>query len=163
MTTNVIPMFTFENQQLRGVLIDGQPWFAATDACRILGFNLAGGTSPHLRKLSPDEKGKYKFLTHGGEQALSTVSRPGLFKLIQRSNKPEAKKFDRWVRHEVLPQIMDNGGYMMADADQQAVLNVELRRGCRRQMTAQGFRSWTYPRLLWFLSVSVSEGQNLLL
>nr|WP_086492795.1 BRO family protein [Novosphingobium panipatense] len=41
--------------------------------------------------------------------------RLGLFKLVQRSNKPEAGEFDRWVRHEVLPQIMDNGGYFMPE------------------------------------------------
>jgi prophage antirepressor-like protein len=45
------------------------------------------------------------------------VSRPGLLKLIARSSKPQAKAFDRWVRHEVLAQIMDNGGYVTADAD----------------------------------------------
>ncbi len=45
------------------------------------------------------------------------VARPGLFALIARSNKPEAKEFDRWVRHEVLPQVMDNGGYVTRAAD----------------------------------------------
>lgn len=43
------------------------------------------------------------------------ISRPGHFKLLQRSNKPEAKAFDRWVRHEVLPQIMDTSGYRRTD------------------------------------------------
>jgi prophage antirepressor-like protein len=51
------------------------------------------------------------------DSVLTFISRPGLFKLIQRSNKPEARELDRWVRHEVLPQIMDNGGYVMPDAD----------------------------------------------
>lgn len=53
---------------------------------------------------------------------VNAVSRPGLFKLISRSIKPEAKAFDRWVRHEVLPQIMDTGGYVTADANVEKVL-----------------------------------------
>ncbi len=48
--------------------------------------------------------------------AASFISRPGLFKLIARSSKPQAKAFDRWVRHEVLPSIMDTGAYVAADA-----------------------------------------------
>lgn len=73
---------------------------------------MAAGTAQHTKHLAPDEKGMETFHTPGGRQKLSVVSRPGLFKLIQRSNKPEAKAFDRWVRHEVLPQIMDTGGYV---------------------------------------------------
>lgn len=81
-----------------------------------------GGKSPALypavRALDSDEahttrRNVHPSLFQGSKvQALALVSRPGLFKLIQRSNKPQAKRFDRWVRHEVLPQIMDNGGYM---------------------------------------------------
>lgn len=96
--------------QLRSVLIDGEPWFVAADACRCLGLRnvtMATGT------LTDDEKGFKTFDTLGGSQKMRVISRPGLFKLIQRSSKPEAKEFDRWVRHEVLPQVMDNGGYML--------------------------------------------------
>jgi prophage antirepressor-like protein len=45
-------------------------------------------------------------------QRVSLVSRPGLFALIQRSDKPQARKFQRWVNHDVLPSIMDHGGYL---------------------------------------------------
>ncbi|QZP08174.1 BRO family protein [Caenibius sp. WL] len=123
--------FAFGEHMLRGLMIEGEPWFSAPDACRCLGL-LAhphkGTYSHHLSKLAADER---KLLTRATSpmffmgvngSAMTVVSRPGLFKLIQRSTKPEAKQFDRWVRHEVLPQIMDNGGYVMKDVDAEAVV-----------------------------------------
>lgn len=71
-------------------------------------------------KLDADEK-KLHRIEGMSTRGTVVVSRPGLFKLIQRSDKPVAREFDRWVRHEVLPQIMDNGGYVQPDADVQAV------------------------------------------
>jgi len=98
--------------QLRSVLIDGEPWFVAADACRCLGMDVSKGTDHHCRKLDKDERGLVSrndhpvLFTGCRASLLAIISRPGLFKLIQRSNKPEAKEFDRWVRHEVLPQVM---------------------------------------------------------
>ncbi|MDE2563787.1 MAG: hypothetical protein KGL48_16220 [Sphingomonadales bacterium] len=122
MTTNVFPLFAFNDQQLRGIKIDGEAWFAAPDACRILG--MADMTHVHVGKLDADEKmmatrAKHPKLFFGSfASKMTLISRPGLFKLIQRSNKPEAKAFDRWVNHEVLPQIMDTGAYIGKDADE---------------------------------------------
>lgn len=120
MTTT--PKFDFNGHQLRSVLIDGEPWFVAADACRCLGMDVSKGTDHHCRKLDKDERGLVSrndhpvLFTGCRASLLAIISRPGLFKLIQRSNKPEAKEFDRWVRHEVLPQVMDNGGYMLPGA-----------------------------------------------
>lgn len=107
-------MFTFNGQQLRGVMVEGEPWFAAKDACICIGLG-GNNVHGHLSKLDADEKGVHTIHSLGGPQRTSIVSRPGLFKLIARSIKPEAKEFDRWVRHEVLPAVMDTGGYVMRD------------------------------------------------
>lgn len=56
--------------------------------------------------------------TLGGEQALTTISEAGFYKLVLKSRKPEAKAFQRWVTHEVLPSIRKHGGYMVARADE---------------------------------------------
>ena len=56
--------------------------------------------------------------TLGGAQETSTVSEPGFYKLVMRSRKPEAKAFQRWVTHEVLPSIRRTGGYMAARSDE---------------------------------------------
>lgn len=134
--SNVVQMFpdklAFAGHELRGVMIEGEPWFSATDACRCLGLSVYAGASVHLGTLDATERQLVKYsdrlqkpflgpLFTGSVYQLTIISRPGLFKLIQRSNKPEARQFDRWVRHEVLPQIMDHGGYVMPDADPGAV------------------------------------------
>ena len=49
--------------------------------------------------------------TLGGPQEMVIISEPGLYKLLGRSNKPEAKRFDRWVRHDILPSIRKHGFY----------------------------------------------------
>ena len=101
-----------------------------------LGLSLGkAGAWNHVLKLDEDEKvslsrAEPPALFAGyktGPSGLSAVSEPGLYKLIQRSNKPEAKAFDRWVRHEVLPQIMDTGGYVTADANVEKVLEAAPR------------------------------------
>nr|WP_252348671.1 BRO family protein [Gluconobacter sp. P5B12] len=91
----------------------GDAWFSAPDACRIL--EIANVTNA-LRVLDEDEKGLHTMKTLGGEQQVNCVSEPGLYKLISRSRKPEAKRFDRWVRHDVLPEIRKTGGYKSAPA-----------------------------------------------
>lgn len=131
MPANVIPMFDFNGLQMRCVWIDGEPQFVLNDVLRILGTNLNAKGQPNVtvavRGLDEDEHGLYEIQTPTPAiphhvTRMRCVSRPGLFKLIQRSSKPEAKAFDRWVRHVVLPQIMDNGGYMARDADIAAVV-----------------------------------------
>lgn len=50
------PSFTFEGQTLRGVILDGLPWFVAADVCRVLGLDTTKGTFKHLAKLDADER-----------------------------------------------------------------------------------------------------------
>ena len=66
------------------------------------------GISDHrqaIEKLDTDEIGGYKIPTTLGERNMSCINEPGLYSLIIRSNKPEAKKFKRWITHDVLPVI----------------------------------------------------------
>jgi len=102
--------FLFEANQLVRVLPsrDGELWFVATDVCRALQLS---NTTLALRALDADEKGLCVVKTPGGPQELNTVSEPGLYKLIGRSRKPEAKRFDRFVRHEILPAIRRTGRF----------------------------------------------------
>jgi len=106
----IVP-FNFEGLAVRTVLLDGEPWFAAPDVCRVLDLAHVGSA---LRILDADEKGVRDMHTLRGIQVVTIVSEPGLYKLMARSRKPEAKRFDRWVRHEVLPAIRMTGGYIAA-------------------------------------------------
>lgn len=109
MPTPVSP-FIFESKRIHVVLDDeGEPWFSAPDTCRILELS---NVTMALRILDEDEKGLKFIETLGGRQHINCISRPGLDKLMSRSKRPEAKRFDRWVRHTVLPSIRKNGGYI---------------------------------------------------
>ena len=113
--------FDFRGQRVRTVQIDGEPWFAAVDVCRVLGLDpslsITGRRSKNYADgLDADEKGTAVFSTLGGRQKLLIVSEPGLYSLIMRSHKPEAKSFQRWVTHEVLPALRQTGGYQLPAA-----------------------------------------------
>ncbi len=127
--------FNYLSNTVRVVEIDGQPWFVAADVCRTLELDTTYGTSAHLKKLDADEKRPVPMNTIPGKgMAQATlVSEPGLCKLIGRSLKPEAKAFDRWVRHEVLPAIRKDGMYVAGEEKVKtgAGLPTRLMWGCR--------------------------------
>lgn len=105
---NLVP-FSYSGQEVR-VMTDefGNPWWVAKDVCDILEHS---NHRVAIEMLDDDEKGVSKVYTLGGEQDVSTVSESGLYTLILRSNKPEAKPFRKWVTSEVLPSIRKTGSY----------------------------------------------------
>lgn len=110
---------TFENADfgaIRVSTVEGEPWFVAKDVCDALGI-----ATNHLREegrgLDEDEVLNLPNWEGKGKAPL-VVSEPGLYKLIMRSRKPEAKAFQRWVTHEVLPAIRKTGGYIAAKHDE---------------------------------------------
>jgi prophage antirepressor-like protein len=119
---NMVPAtFTFapaagSTVRVRMVRIDGQLWFVAADVASMLGFDTTAGAGWHTRHLHPDERNTIT-LTEGrrGNPNKTVISESGLYKLILRSDKLEARIFDRWVRHEVLPAIRKDGAYFMGE------------------------------------------------
>lgn len=100
---------------IRAVSKNGEPWFVAKDVCDALGISKYRDA---VSRLDADERGSVLVDTLGGAQEANTVSEPGFYKLVMRSRKPEAKAFQRWVTHEVLPAIRRDGGYMAAKPDE---------------------------------------------
>lgn len=90
---------------------NGEPVFVAKDICAILDL---GNPRSSIALLDDDEKGVHSVDTPGGRQQMTTITEPGFYKLVMRSRKPEAKAFQRWVTHEVLPALRREGGYMVA-------------------------------------------------
>lgn len=88
--------------------VDGEPWFVAKDVCDILEL---GRQQDSTRYLDEDEKRECLVNTPSGKQSMVSVNEPGLYSLIIRSRKPEAKAFKRWITHEVLPTIRKTGSY----------------------------------------------------
>lgn len=104
---NLIP-FDYNGQQVRTIVIDGEPWFVAKDVCDVLEHT---NSRVALERLDDDEKGVSTVYTPGGPQEMAIVSEAGLYVLVLTSRKPEAKLFKRWVTHEVIPAIRRTGAY----------------------------------------------------
>lgn len=106
-----IRTFDFHNNPVR-TLTDknGDPWFVAKDVCDILSLE---NSRKATAELDSDERNTVT-ISNGipGNPNKTIISEPGLYKLIMRSRKPEAKEFQRWVTHEVLPTIRKTGGYI---------------------------------------------------
>lgn len=101
-------VFSYDGQPVRTVVTDGQPWFVAKDVCDILEL---GNVAQAVSRLDEDEKGVISNDTPGGKQELLHINEPGLYSLILGSRKREAKRFKRWVTHDVLPSIRKHGLY----------------------------------------------------
>lgn len=135
---NEIQKFDFKGASLRTLTDEaGEPWFIAKDVCDILEL---GNTTNALRALDEDEKTNFTNcnVAQNGGRAPLIISEPGLYKLIMRSRKPEAKEFQRWVTHEVLPQIRKTGGYIpTADVDDDMTILAKAVMIGQRTMEAQ--------------------------
>ena len=103
-----LQVFAFGDSLVRTTMKDGEPWWIARDVCAVLDIK---NPRDAVLDLDDDEKGVAITDTPGGPQEMTTVSESGLYSLIFRSRKPEAKAFRRWVTHEVLPAIRRTGGY----------------------------------------------------
>ena len=99
--------FNFQGHGVRVVADEhGEPWFVAKDVLAILDLNRSS-----LVALDDDEKGVHSMYSPGGDQNVTIVSEPGLYSLILRSRKNEAKAFKRWLLRDVLPSIRRTGSY----------------------------------------------------
>jgi prophage antirepressor-like protein len=114
MSTELIP-FDFEGQPVRVVTdAQGEPWFVAADVCAALSLP---NTTRALERLDQDEQALISIqgISRGNDE-VNVVNEPGLYGLVLGSRKPEAKRFKRWVTHEVLPAIRKTGSYSMPSA-----------------------------------------------
>lgn len=110
----------FENPEfgsIRTLKINGEPWFVLADVCKVL--ELSNPTVVASR-LESDERSKFNL---GRQGETTIINESGLYSVILRSDKPQAKPFRKWVTSEVLPTIRKHGAYMTADTLEAAILN----------------------------------------
>lgn len=113
-------VFSFEGQEVRTVRSGQDIFFAAKDVCEVLEIR---NVTQAIQRLDEDERSMFNI----GRQGMTNfVNETGLYSLILGSRKQEAKKFKRWVTHEVLPSIRKHGAYMTPDTLQQAILNPDF-------------------------------------
>jgi len=161
---NELQNFNFNNLPVRTVLVNDEPWFVGKDVADILGYsNSRKALSDHV---DDEDKGVTKIDTLGGNQNITIINESGLYSLILKSKKPQAKQFKRWVTHEVLPTIRKHGAYM-TDAKVQDVISgngladLLLQAGNQiKQLELE--KSQMKPKALFADSVSASESTILI-
>ncbi|MCB1092286.1 MAG: Bro-N domain-containing protein [Verrucomicrobiae bacterium] len=115
-TDTTITPYLFGESTIRTTLFDSKPWFVAKDVCDCLGLGnvsqaVNGNAKAGALGLDEDEKGITNLDTLGGTQEILIVNESGLYALVFKSRKPEARAFRKWVTSEVLPAIRKHGAY----------------------------------------------------
>ena len=104
-----LQVFNYNQKQVRTVQIDGETWFVLKDVCDVLGITHIKDT---VNRLESDEVGQTEVTDSLGRKQLAyIINESGLYNVILRSDKPEAKPFRKWVTSQVLPTIRKTGGY----------------------------------------------------
>ena len=105
--SNILP-FNYESQQIRLIQDEhGEPWWVAKDVCDILGIK---NPREAVSKLKDSQKNSV-ILNDGnrGNPKITIINEPGLYKLIMKSKKPDAERFQDWITEDVLPAIRKDG------------------------------------------------------
>jgi len=118
---NEIEIFNYNGQQVREIEIGGNPWWILKDVCDVLGIRQVKDVAG---RLEADERGKTVVIDSlGRQQQMYIVNEYGLYNVILRSQRPEAKDFRRWITHEIMPSIRKHGAYMTPSTLETALLS----------------------------------------
>lgn len=120
---NDIQIFNYSGNEVRTIQKDGEPWFVLKDVCAVLGISKYRDTAA---RLDADERGSVELDTPGGMQNMTIINESGLYNVILRSDKPEAKPFRKWVTAEVLPSIRKHGAYMTENTLENMIASPEF-------------------------------------
>lgn len=156
---NGLQNFNFEGNGVRTVQKNSITWFAAIDVTDVLEIK---NTTQAIRKLDDDERAMFNI---GRQGDTNFISEPGLYKLISSSRKPAAKRFNRWVTHEVLPSVRQHGAYMTAEVTERAVsdpdflikLATQIKQERQRRIEAEQRVEQMKPKVLFADAVSTSQ------
>ncbi|MCB5423974.1 hypothetical protein H0274_01775 [Altererythrobacter sp. CC-YST694] len=107
---NELALFEFGGSTVRVVHLGDQPWWVATDLAAVLGYRNA---SDMIRKLDDDQKGTHKVRTLGGDQEATVVNESGMWSCVIRSQRDEAKAFQRILTGDILPSLRRQGFYAL--------------------------------------------------
>jgi prophage antirepressor-like protein len=132
----VIP-FNFENHAVRTVVLDETPWWVGKDVCLVLAYtNPNKAIGDHCKGVTK----RYPLETEGGIQKVRIISEGDVFRLIVNSHLPQARRFEKWLFEEALPQIRKTGAYVPEDVQQNLkelqarVLELEINRSVTEKL-----------------------------
>lgn len=132
--SNEIVVWNFEEEAVRTLTgLDGEQRWVATDVCRAIGIK--SPENAYVR-LDDDEKGIHPVDTPGGPQEMVTVNESGLYNLMLKSQKPQAKRFKKWITSEVLPTIRKTGEYRIGPPEDHIVAALRCALESRRAQLA---------------------------
>ena len=157
-----IQIFNYNSVEVRTIQNDGEPWFVLKDVCNVLHI---GNSRDVVARLDQDEKGVGQIDTLGGKQETTIINESGLYNVILRSDKPEAKPFRKWVTSEVLPTIRRHGMYatpdtvekMLADPDTTIKLLETIKQERAARMALEAKAEADKPKVLFADAVSASH------
>ena len=157
-----IQIFNYNSVEVRTIQNDGEPWFVLKDVCNVLHI---GNSRDVVARLDQDEKGVGQIDTLGGKQEMTIINESGLYNVILRSDKPDAKPFRKWVTSEVLPTIRRHGMYatpdtvekMLADPDTTIKLLETIKQERAARMALEAKAEADKPKVLFADAVSASH------
>lgn len=152
----------FKNEdfgEVRVVELNKEPWFVATDICKALDIK---NVTQAINRLDEDERSMFNI---GRQGETNIVNEYGLYNLILSSRKPEAKKFKRWITHEVIPSIRKHGAYMTPEKIEEVLMNPDtiiqlataLKEEQQRRLQAERQIEEQKPKVLFAEAWEVSE------
>lgn len=159
-----LQIFNFEQNEVRTILVNNEPFFVGKDVAETLGYS---NTAKAIRDHVDIEDRRSERIVHpsGGTQDSVVINESGLYSLILKSKLPNARKFKRWVTNEVLPSIRKHGAYMTDDALAKALtspefgirLLTELKNEREQKEQAQQQLKAQEPQIVFAKSVEVSQ------
>lgn len=137
-----IRLFEANNMAVRTTIKDGDVWFVAKDICDVVGVSKHRDAAA---KLEDFERSSAIVDTLGGRQEMTIVNESGMYSLVFRSRKPEAKAFRIWVTNDVLPNLRKNGGYLLGNTEEEIAANAirTYQWTVERQKTKDGYTIMT--------------------
>lgn len=139
--------FSATKLEMRTVLLENEPWIVAKDVCEILGYSSKPEVA--LRSLDDDEKLMRKIYASGQSRKTWLVNESGLYTLIMRSNKPEAKTFRKWVTSEVLPAIRKKGYFGIRSGETEFIDARDLP-WSEQEFNGKHIRFINFKNTIWF-------------
>ena len=162
-----IRIFNYNSVEVRTIQKDGEPWFVLRDVCNVLGL---GTPARVAERLDTDEVSQTHITdSMGRQQEMTIINESGLYNVILRSDKPEAKPFRKWVTSEVLPTIRRHGMYatpdtvekMLADPDTTIKLLETIKQERAARLALEAKAEADKPKVLFADAVSASHSSIL--
>lgn len=162
---NEIKVWNYKSSEVRTIEKDGEPWWILADVCKVLELS---NPSKVADRLDFDEKANFELGLRGG--STNCINESGLYAVILRSDKPQAKPFRKWVTSEVLPSIRKHGAYLTDNTLEQVLTNpdfliqlaTELKTEKEKRLQLEQQAEQDKPKVLFADSVATAKNSILI-